>query len=144
MRYTLFKQKYGSPTSFGEADVTDELPIVFDYEGLKGTLTAKIVSGGEVYYDKIIDGVATFPRAALKGKMSLSVVTENGVIPCVGLVAVDVGNRTVVHPDPAETFDRLYRCEKDISNTIDAQQVLEGKYNAIMERLDKLFLGYNM
>ena len=144
MRYTLFKQKYGSPTSFAKVNVTDELSIVFEREGLKGVLTAKLVSGGEVYYDKIIDGVATFPKEALKGKMALSVVTESGVIPCVGLVAVDAGSRTVVYPDPAEIFDRLYRCEQDISDTIDALKALEGKYNAIVERLDKLFSGYNM
>ena len=145
MRYTLFKQKYGSPTSFAKVNVTDELSIVFEREGLKGVLTAKLANGGGgVFYSKIIDGVATFPREMLRGRMTLSVVTESGVIPCVGLVAVDAGSRTVVCPDPADIFDRLYRCEQDISDTIDALKALEGKYNAIVERLDKLFSGYNM
>lgn len=144
MRYTLFKQKYGSPTSFAKVNVTDELSIVFEREGLKGVLTAKLVSGGKVYYDKIIDGVATFPKKALKGKMTLSVVTESGVIPCVGLVAVDAGSRTVVYPDPSEVFDRLHRCEEDISMTVDALKALERKYNDIIARLDKLFSGYNI
>ena len=66
------------------------------------------------------------------------------MIPCDGLVAVDDGKATVVYPDPSEVFDRLHRCEEDISMTVDALKALERKYNDIIARLDKLFSGYNI
>jgi hypothetical protein len=145
MKYTLFKQNYGSPTSFDGVKVTDELPIVFEYDGERGELTAKVISiGGLVHYAKIVDGVANIPRRYLRGKVKLSVVSSSGVIPCVGLIAVDDGKATVVYPDPSEVFDRLHSCEEDISMTVDALKALERKYNDIIARLDKLFSGYNI
>lgn len=145
MKYILLNQNYGAISDFEITRVSEELVIDVDGSRIKinSPMTVKLVGEG-VHYAAVEGGKCRIPVKALKGKLSVSVIYEGGVIPCTGIVAIATEGGTVtVLPDGAELTSRVIRAERDISDAIEAQKRTEAKYDSITERLDKLFSGYH-
>lgn len=145
MLYTILSQKYGALNSLFPEEVKDELLIEFEGAVTVPPLTVKLVNGNGVPFLRgVEEGKCSFPRRALIGKISVSLISAQGSIPCTPLIAVQGENAVTVVPDATEVFSRLARVEKNISSLLAAWTALEEKYNALESRIAKLFDGYNI
>lgn len=144
MKYRLTNQGYGSLMTPAPELVTKELLIEIPAEEAEGC-TLKLTSDAEdsPYYARITDGMCLFPRRALKGYISLSVISEKRTLMCTPLIAIEAEEGVVVIPDARDILMRLARVERDISDSIDARRALEAKYKSLEDRLSRLFDGYN-
>lgn len=142
IRYRINKQGYGSLMDADAVLVPRELVIEIDAEGE----TVKLVSGanGSPFYERVRNGECKFPREALFGNLGISVINTRGTIPCTPLIAAETVNGVLVFPDAREILSRLERVERDISDTLVIHRELEGKYNELTQRLDKLFRGFDL
>lgn len=146
MRYVLLNQNYGVAEGFVPEVVESELTIEVDAGKVKinSPMTVKLVGKDETNYYSVRGGKCKVPARALKGKISVCIVYDGGVIPCTGIVAVKgEGGTITVLPDAAELTARVVRAERDISDALEALKRTEAKYDSITERLDKLFSGYH-
>lgn len=141
LTYILQKQHYGSVQAFTSMIVEDEL--VFSFENSDDDMAVKIVSY-DSFFCLIKGGKCKFPKKALKGEISVSVITSDGTIPCTGLIAIPMENGAVmVLPNAKEVLSRLQKAERDISSLIESRIALEKKYNGLESRIAKLFDGHN-
>jgi predicted nuclease with TOPRIM domain len=90
------------------------------------------------------DGVCRFPKEALVGDIGVTIITNQGVIPCTSLVAGETKSGVMVFPDARDVLERLDRAERDISECLEIIERLEGKYDDLDNRLKRLFVGYEM
>lgn len=143
MKYTLLNQKYGVLDELNPLTVRDKLVISVDNAvGFPEPMTMKLVNGeGTVFYAKIEDGRCEFDEGILaSGKIGVCIITTEGTIPCMGLISVrDEEGRLLLLPDASEVLARLSKAEREISSSLAAFRAVEGKYNDLKERIEKLF-----
>lgn len=142
MKYTLLNQKYGVLDDLNPFTALDKLEIAVDNAvGFPEPMTMKLVNGdGTFFYANIDDGRCEFGANALKGKIGVCIITTEGTIPCMGLISIrDEEGRLVLLPDASEVLARLSKAEREISSTLAAFRAVEGKYNDLKERIEKLF-----
>lgn len=143
MRYRLNRQGYGTLVDSNPTLVTGEVVLEVEAEGA----TVKLLTGaeGSPYYAAVRGGVCRFPKEALVGDIGVSIITNQGVIPCTSLVAVETqGGGVMIFPDARDVLERLDRAERDISDCLAVIERLEGKYDDLDNRLKRLFVGYEM
>lgn len=143
MRYRVNRQGYGTLVDSNPTLVTGEVVLEVEAEGA----TVKLLTGaeGSPFYAAVRDGVCRFPKEALVGDIGVSIITNQGVIPCTSLVAVETqGGGVMVFPDARDVLERLERAERDISDCLAIIERIEGKYDDLDERLKRLFVGYEM
>lgn len=142
MRYRLNRQGYGTLVDSNPTLVTGEVVLEVEAEGA----TVKLLTGaeGSPFYAAVRDGVCRFPKEALVGDIGVSIITNQGVIPCTSLVAVETKSGVMVFPDARDVLERLDRAERDISECLAIIERLEGKYDNLDNRLNRLFVGYEM
>ena len=147
MRYILLNQNYGAAEVYAAEVIKDGLTIEVDRSivNVHTPFTIKIIGeNGTVNYYTVNSGKCLVPSRHLKGRLSVSVIYEGGVIPCTGILAVrGEGGAVSVLPDPKDTTERLIKAERDISDALEALKRTEAKYESITEGLDKLFSGYH-
>jgi hypothetical protein len=143
VKYTLLNQKYGVLDAFEPFTVQDKLQITVDNTvGFPEPMTMKLVNGeGTVFYANIEDGRCEFDEGILaSGKIGVCIITTEGTIPCMGLISVrDEEGRLLLLPDASEVLARLSKAEREISSALAAFRAVEGKYNDLKERIEKLF-----
>ena len=142
MKYILLNQKYGVLDELNPFTVLDKLEITVDNAvGFPEPMTMKLVNGdGTVFYANIDDGRCEFGANALKGKIGVCIITTEGTIPCMGLLAIkDAEGAITLLPDASEMLARLSKAEREISSMIAAYRAVEGKYTDLKERIEKLF-----
>ena len=142
MRYRLNKQGYGTLMDESPVLVGDELACEVEVDGA----TVKLVTGakGSPFYAAVRDGVCRFAKETLVGDVGVSIITNQGVIPCTSLVAVETKGGVMLIPDARETLKRLERAERDISDCVRMYTELQEKYENLEERLRRLFVGYDL
>lgn len=119
------------------------LALRIHIEGADGDVV-KLVGDNNVSYGKIENGVATFARAELVGRISLSLVRPGGVVPLGAFICVPTENGVMLYQDAETLLSRLAKVERDISDVLERQRDLEAKYEDIIKRLESLFEGYNI
>lgn len=143
MKYTLLNQKYGVLDDLNPFTVPDKLEIAVDNAiGFPEPMTMKLVDGaGTVYYSKIENGKCEFDARALNaGRLGICIITTQGTISCMCLLAIKVKEGALLLlPDASEMFSRLSKMEREISSMIAAYRAVEGKYTDLKERIEKLF-----
>ena len=92
---------------------------------------------------KVEDGIATFDASALVGAIGLSLVRASGTVPLGCFVCVPTSQGARLYQDASDVLTRLARVERDISDAYAIHRAMEAKYEDIVDRLNKLFTGYN-
>lgn len=144
MTFEILKQRVGVTDNFEPKVVSEEL-IVFVGKEYDGNVIKLVCNKSDTpYYSRVVEGEGRFSREALRGEITILLITTAGVIELGSYICVLRGEDIVIYRDAKDVARALHRAERDISECLDIIARLEGKYDDLDGRLKRLFVGYEM
>ena len=141
MKFRILEQGVGVTDTPLPKEINLALRIHID--GAEGDVV-QLVGESNVSYGKIVNGVASFDKSELDGQISLSLVRASGIVPLGGFVCVPSANGVTLYHDADTLLTRIGKVERDISDVLENQRVLNAKYEDIIKRFEGLFTGYHI
>ena len=140
MKYRILNQGIGVTETAHPEDINGSLTI--EIEGAEGNVI-KLIGEDNISYARVENGVATFDRSVLVGRIALSLVRASGTVPLGALICVPIREGIRVYPDVQSVLDRIGKVERDISDLLSMQRDLTAKYDDMIKRIEQLFDGYS-